>query len=107
MGLLSIINLKKDFVKFKELFSTENITKLKTYINQQIVSYVDSSDLLGAEKKAKVDEAVVTYIKNNFKSSNSIITVCVNLLLQYEPVLTQFIYNDLKSYVAGLTTTTV
>lgn len=102
MSFLSLINLKKDI---KKVFTADNFTKLKVFIEKQIVSYVDNNELLGAEKKAKVDDAVVSYIKEHFNSSNTIVKLLVNLLVSYEPQISQYVYDLLKTYINGLTET--
>lgn len=100
MSIFSIFNFKS---KFTSVFTKENISLLFEKIKEQIARYVSESDLMGAEKKAKVDSYIQAYIKGHFVSDNTIVQFCIDKLIEYTPVITQFVYNFLKSKVDGLT----
>ena len=100
MNIFSIFTFKKGF---KELFSKENLSDLFNYAKTQILHYVNKSDLLGYEKKKKVDEAVLSYIDMKFTSSNCFVKFVINLIKAVVPTITQFIYDNLKSYIEGFT----
>lgn len=100
-GIASIISLTKNS---KDLFSKENLMKFLDFIKDQIVSYVDQNDLLGEQKKAAVDVAVVSYVGEHFETDNAILEYLIdNLLIPMIPVITQFVYDCLKKAIAGLT----
>lgn len=97
----SIFTLERSSKKF---FSKENILSFLNFIEAQIIDYVSKEDLLGAEKKAKVDKACIEYICDHFETDNAILEFCIeHLLLPVVPIVTQFIYDCLKETVQGLT----
>lgn len=100
MNILNIFTFKKDF---KEFFSKETIADLFDYAKEQIIHYIEKSDLFGFEKKQRVDEAVILYIDMRFNSKNSIVRFVTELIKSIIPAVTQSIYDYLKSYIEGLT----
>lgn len=89
---------------FNEIFSKENFTDLVNYAKSQIVAYVNKNDLLGSEKKQKVDDAVTFYVDLKFNNSrNAVVKMIVGLLKSAVPCITQLIYDYLKEVVDGLT----
>lgn len=57
----------------------------------------------GKTKKINVDKAVIEFIKSKIKPANPVASALINILVEYVPVLTQCIYENLKKYVDGLT----
>ena len=101
MNIFGIFTLGKNL---KEVFSKENIISFFEFIQSKIVEYVEAKDLLGPEKKAKVDEQCISWMKEHFKGKNSIIDWIVDhILAEILPAVTQIIYDCLKRYVLGLT----
>lgn len=60
-------------------------------------------ELNGTEKKHNVDSAVIEFIRTTIICKNPIVNTLINILTDYIPVLTQYIYEYLKKYVDGLT----
>lgn len=100
MGIISLINLKKDI---KNVFNEENISKLKNFIKDKIVEFVNNKDLLGNEKKAKVVELVINFIIKTFITKNRYVQILIDLLIKFVPNIVQHIYDLLQEYIDGLT----
>ena len=99
MSIFSFFNIKS---KLKEAFSSEKISALLELIKTEIIEQV-KSELDGEEKKTLVDNAVITFIKENFTTTNVFVNIIINTLIDYIPTITQYIYDYLKKYVDGLT----
>ncbi|MCM1265258.1 MAG: hypothetical protein NC200_03580 [Candidatus Gastranaerophilales bacterium] len=99
MSIFSFFNIK---ARMKEVFSQATIKKLLEYAKNKIIEQAKTK-LSGPEKKSNVDNAVITFIKMNFVSKNTIINMLINILIDYVPVFTQCIYDYLKKYVDGIT----
>lgn len=71
----------------------------KQYIKEQAYK-----DILGADKKAVVDEAVCDYIDNEFANCKNIILLTIVSLVKEKvvPALTQVVYDLLKERVDNL-----
>lgn len=99
MNILKLFTPKN----FKEIFSQENLTDVVDYAKSQIITYVNKNDLLGREKKQKVDDAVTMYVDLKFNSNNGLVKLVAGLLKSAVPCITQLIYDYLKEVVDGLT----
>ena len=101
MGIFSLINLEKDFEKLKQ---KPEVVTLFDFIKEKIVSYVNQEVVTdGAAKKAAVVTAVVEYIVTHFVTQNTILQFFVGLLIKFVPELVQLAYNQLATYITGLT----
>jgi len=98
--MFSLLTYKSNVQK---IFTKENFLNLCEFAKKMIVKYVDEENLLGADKKTNVDNAVIEYIAKYFVSNNTIVSFLVQLLIKFEPTLTQIIYELLKKKVDGLT----
>ena len=99
MSVFSFFNIK---AKVKEVLSNEKLSQLFDFIKSKIIEQAQTQ-FEGAEKKANVDNAVITFIKTKIVSSNPVVSILINILIDYVPVFTQCIYDYLKKYVDGLT----
>ena len=100
-GILSVFTLGGNLQK---VFSKENIKDFLNYMKDRIIDYVEEKDLLGEQKKAKVDELCIKWAQEHFASKNKIIQWIVdNLIIPAIPTITQLIYDCLKRFVNGLT----
>lgn len=86
----------------KKVFNKQNATNLLNYIKNQIIYHV-KSELSNESKKANVDAFVINYIRKTFISKNIIVEFFVNQLIELVPIITQLVFNMLKSRVNGLT----
>lgn len=101
MNIFSIFTLPKNLFK---AFSKENIKAFLEFARDQIISYVSEKDLLGQEKKSKVDEACIAWVEEKIDTKHSIVLwIRDNLITPNIPVVTQGIYDFLKAYIKGLT----
>ena len=101
MSIFSIFTFKKGFAS---VFSKENVQEFLTFVREQIVSYVDKKDLLGAEKKEAVDANTVAWVQEHLKGKHDIVDWLIdNILIPLIPVITQKIYDFLKEFVTDLT----
>lgn len=102
MGLMSLINLKEDF---EELKARPEVVALFDFTKSKVISYVGSEVItVGAQKKDAVVKEVIEYITEHFVTKNTILSYLINLLIGFVPELVQFIYNQLATYIEGLTT---
>jgi len=103
MSIMSLVNLKEDY---KALIAKPEVAALCDYTKKQIVSYVNSEVITdGAAKKSEVVKEVVAYITTHFITQNTILNFIIGLLVQFVPQLVQFIYNQLATFIVGLTAT--
>lgn len=86
----------------KKKVSDEGIKIFFDFTKNKIIEQAKTT-LEGYDKKKNVDNAVILFIKSNFKSVNPVQNALINILIEYIPVLTQCIYENLKKYVDGLT----
>lgn len=101
MNIFSIFTLPKNLLK---AFSKENIQNFLDFAASKIIEHVQKSDMLGIEKKAKVDIACIEWIKEHININHSIVLwIRDNLIIPNVSVVTQGIYNFLKAYIDGLT----
>lgn len=101
MNILSIFTLKKDA---KLAFSKDSIVSLLKLAQEEIIKMVDKKNLLGSEKKAKVDEVIIDFINNHWVGINSALDWLIKyILIPAIPSITQFIYDALVKNVKGLT----
>ena len=94
-----VLSLKNSL---KTTFSKEKVLLVLEYAKRQIIEQAKNC-LVGSEKKSNVDKAVVMFIKSNFVSSNPLISLGINILIDNVPLITQCVYDSLKKYVDGLT----
>lgn len=104
---MNILTFFKDLFDFKsvtkKIFTKENFEEICNFAKNQIVIFVGKNDLLGEEKKKRVDEKVIALLKEKLHSQNGFVNFLVNLLIAIVPAVTQFIYDTLKARVEGLT----
>ncbi len=82
--------------------SDDGIKTFFDFIKNKIIEQA-KTELEGNDKKKNVDNAVILFIKSNLKTSTPVQNALINILIEYIPVLTQCIYENLKKYVDGLT----
>ncbi len=104
---MNILNFFKDLFDFKsvakKIFTKENFEEICNFAKNQIVIFVGKNDLLGKEKKEKVDKKVIAFLQEKLHSDNGFVKFIINLLIAIVPAITQFIYDTLKARVDGLT----
>ena len=99
MSIFDIFSFKKEATK---VFTKENFSAVLEKAREEIIKQVNSS-LLGSEKKALVDNAVIAKIRE-FRSTckNKLVLWVVDELIKLIPTVTQFIYDFLKEKVENL-----
>ena len=88
-------------MKFKE-FISGFVTTAKDYIGK----YEQYKELSGEEKKARVDDILLTYCKNTLDAVSLNVVfkfVLKQLLIPNIPHITQIIFDLIASKVAGIT----
>ena len=91
-------------VDLKKTFSKEGLQAFLEFAKDTIIKYVEKQDLLGPEKKARVDEMCTKYAQEHFKSDNELLQDLIDkVLIPFIPIVTQFIYDCLKKFVKDLT----
>lgn len=99
MGLFDVFSFKKEAQK---VFNKENFNIVLTTAREAIVSFVDK-EILGSEKKKRVDEIVVVkIIELTANVKNGLVLWVIDRLIDLVPVVTQLIYNFLKEKVENL-----
>lgn len=99
--MFSIFNWKKNA---RELMTSDKIQALFSRAKELIVEYSTKIEMTGAEKKVQVDKKLIEWIKENFKTSNSIVKWLINnLLIPVLPIITQNIYDLIKLFVKNIT----
>ena len=98
--ILSIFNLKS---KLQEVFSKENVAKVKQLIREEIIKQV-KANIPGQEKMDKVVDKVVEFVNSHIHSDNKIVQWIIDTFIinNIRPIA-QSIYEDLKELVDGLT----
>jgi hypothetical protein len=84
------------------IFTSDVVKNIFEYMKLKIVEQVKNS-ISGEEKKRNVDIAVTEFIKANIKSKNPVSQVLINIIVEYVPILTQYVYEYLKKRIDGLT----
>ena len=105
MSIMSLVNLKEDFETLK---ANPFVVGLFDFAKGKIISYVNHEVITdGAAKKAKVTEEVTDYVNTNVvpATKNGILKTVINYLIPFIPMLVQFIYNQLATFIVGLTAT--
>lgn len=99
MSIFDVFSFKKEATK---VFTKENFSAVLEKAREEIIKQVNSS-LLGSEKKALVDNAVIAKIRE-FRSTckNKLVLWVVDELIKLIPTVTQFIYDFLKEKVENL-----
>lgn len=99
-------NLFTSIFSFKNeaatIFTKNNIAKVLNFAKGEIVAKVDA-ELTNEQKKRAVDEAVIIFIDNHFKSDNAIIKYILEKFEDLVPTITQVIFDFLKDRIDGLT----
>lgn len=99
MGLFDVFSFKKEAQK---VFTKENFNIVLTTAREAIVSFVDK-EILGSEKKKRVDEIVVAkIIELTINVKNGLVLWVIDKLIDLVPVVTQLVYNFLKEKVENL-----
>ena len=99
MGLFDVFSFKKEAQK---VFNKENFITVLATAREAIVSFVDK-EILGSEKKKRVDEIVVAkIIELTINVKNGLVLWVIDKLIDLVPVVTQLIYNFLKEKVENL-----
>ena len=99
MGLFDVFSFKKEAQK---VFTKENFNIVLTTAREAIVSFVDK-EILGSEKKKRVDEVVVAkIIELTINVKNGLVLWLIDRLIDLVPVVTQLVYDFLKEKVENL-----
>ena len=99
MGLFDVFSFKKEAQK---VFNRENFNIVLTTAREAIVSFVDK-EILGSEKKKRVDEIVVVkIIELTANVKNGLVLWVIDKLIDLVPVVTQLVYDFLKEKVENL-----
>lgn len=88
---------KKSLGRF---FSQKNITNLFSVMKENIVNQA-VLELSGSEKKSNVDNAVIEFIQKTFIPKNMIMTLLVNVLIDFVPRITQGLFDIFIGTKAG------
>ena len=99
MGLKFFAFLKNGLQK---AVTKEKVSVFFDFMKDKIIEQA-RAELTGAEKKAEVDKAVISFVESRILTRNPIIKTLITILIEYIPVLTQCVYEYLKKYVDGLT----
>lgn len=84
--------------KYSEGLFRQTLELIKNKIIEQA-----KKELSECDKKNNVDSAVIDFIKSNIKTVNPLVNALMCVVIDYVPILTQCIYDNLKKYVDGLT----
>ena len=99
MGLFDVFSFKKEAQK---VFTKENFNTVLTTAREAIVSFVNK-EILGSEKKKRVDEIVVAkIIELTINVKNGLVLWVIDKLIDLVPVVTQLVYDFLKEKVENL-----
>ena len=99
MGLFDVFSFKKEAQK---VVTKENFNTVLTTAREAIVSFVDK-EILGSEKKKRVDEIVVAkIIELTINVKNGLVLWVIDILIDLVPVVTQLVYDFLKEKVENL-----
>ena len=99
MGLFDVFSFKKEAQK---VFNKENFNIVLTTAREAIISFVDK-EILGSEKKKRVDEIVVAkIIELTINVKNGLVLWVIDRLIDLVPVITQLVYDFLKEKVENL-----
>ena len=90
MGLFDVFTFKKEAQK---VFTKEHFDTVLKTAREAIVSFVNK-DLLGEQKKKRVDEIVIAkIIELTANIKNGLVLWLVDKLIDLVPVVTQLVYN--------------
>ncbi len=95
----SIFSFKKEAAT---IFTRSNIVKVLDFAKGEIIAKVNT-ELSNEQKKRAVDEAVIVFIDNHFKSDNAIVKFILEKIEDIIPAITQSIFDFLKDRIDGLT----
>lgn len=101
MGLFDLFSFKKDG---KKVFSKEVFKEVLDGAREKIIEQV-KKNIPGEEKKAIVDEYVISLIHKKVKElevKNSLVLWLVERIVEIIPLITQTIYDFLKEKVESL-----
>ena len=99
MGLFDVFSFKKEAQK---VFNKENFNTVLKTAREAIISFVDK-DILGVQKKKRVDEIVIAKIIELTASiKNGLVLWLVDRIIELVPIITQLVYDFLKEKVENL-----